>query len=286
MASLCALVVMLGACGGGAAKDQAKPEARPAEQPKLAFEPFAKEAPEVMNSAPRAPGGEARQAAWSIVIVAASGEQANELAATALQKVRTVGGLPQAYTEQRGKSVVVAYGRYSGPDDPQAGRDLERIQGIEVDGERPFRGAVMVPPPFEALEGSIPEYNLSSVKKARGKDALYTLQIAMYTRLNVNHPKPEELAEFRKNAEQAVNNLRREGEEAFYYHGQRGSMVTVGVFGPKDHDVTKPGRESFALSEARRKYPFNLVNGAQLLVKVKNQAKASAQPSFLVPIPE
>jgi hypothetical protein len=104
--------------------------------------------------------------------------------------------------------------------------------------------------------------------------------------MNTNVVKPEELAEFRKRAEEAVVSLRREGEEAFYYHGPRGSMVTVGVFGPKDLDVTKPGRESFALREARRKFPFNLVNGAQLLVKTKTQQSQSAQPSFVLQIPD
>jgi hypothetical protein len=278
-------LVVLSACGGGGGeKPKAQQPAR--ETPKTAaFEPFSKEAPAVMGTLPTAAKGE-QATEWSIVIVAASGEDAQAMASGALNKVRLQGGLPDAYMERRGKSVVVAYGRYPGPGDAAAQRDLERIQTIEIDGARPFQSAVLAPPVFEALAGGIPEYNLAGVKKARGKDAVYTLQVAMYTRMNTNVVKAEELAEFRKKAEEAVVNLRREGEEAFYYHGPRGSMVTVGVFGPKDLDVTRPGAESFGLREARRKFPFNLVNGAQLLVKTKSQQSASAQPSFVVPIPE
>ena len=241
--------------------------------------------PSSFRSPARSTGGEEKSGTWSIVIVAASGDEADGLAGAALNKVRVQGGLPDAYMERRGNSVVVAYGRYAGPSDAQAQRDLERIQGIVVDGAKPFEGAVLVPPPFAGVAGGMPEYNLANVKRTRGKDALYSLQIAVYTVPPPNVPKPNELAEFRKKAEEAVVNLRREGEEAFYYHGPNASMVTVGVFGPKDLDVTRPERQSFALMEARRKYPFNLVNGAQYLVKTKTQTR-TAQPSFVVPIPD
>ncbi len=290
-----ALCAALTGCGGApkggstpsprAADSAPQPSAQPAPADP-AFEPFASEASAVMG--PARPGqakpGETA-GAWSIVIAGAAGENAEVTAREMLHKVQTVGGLPQAYTERRGGSVVVAYGQYNGPDDRAAQRDLARLREMELEGGKPFAGAVLVPPPFESLPGSIPEYDLNGVKRARGKDALYTLQVAIYTRLNTNTPKPEELAEFRKAAEKAVVELRRGGDEAFYYHGPRGSTVTVGVFGPLDHDPLKPGSDSFALLETRRKHPLNLVNGAQFLTRSRGQEKARPQPSFLVPIP-
>lgn len=276
-AALALLILTLCGCAGS------KP-AEPAPQAPQAFEPFAAEGPAVMGPARSQPGAD-QPGAWSIVIAGAAGDSAESTAQGMLAKVQREGGLPDAYAERRGRSVVVAYGRYAGPDDPQAQRDLDRIRGMKIEGGTPFAGAVLVPPPFEALPGGIPEYDLNGVKRDRGEDALYTLQVAIYTRLNTNTPRPQELAEFRKAAEKAVVELRREGEEAFYYHGPRGSTVTVGVFGPRDHDPTKPGRDSFALMETRRRHPLNLVNGATLLARTRGQAEARPQPSFLVPIP-
>jgi hypothetical protein len=281
------LCAVLAGCGNAAKSDA--PTARNAETQaaadRPAFEPFAHEAPAVMGPSKPPSGGAESVGAWSIVIAGAAGDNADATARDMLHKVQTAGGLPEAYTERRGKSVVVAYGQYSGPEDPAAQRDLDRVRAMELEGGRPFAGAVLVPPPFESLPGGIPEFDLNGVRRARGKDAIYTLQVAIYTRLNTNTPKASELAEFRKAAEKAVIELRREGDEAFYYHGPRGSTVTVGVFGPRDHDPLKPGQDSFALMQTRRKHPLNLVNGAQLLTRSRGQEKARPQPSFLVPIP-
>jgi hypothetical protein len=284
-ALLCAVLVGCGNSQKTGAPAPRAAESQTAKEPQ-AFEPFAHEASAVMGP-PRAgsPGRVESGGAWSIVIAGAAGDNADATARDMLHKVQTAGGLPEAYTERRGKSVVVAYGQYSGPDDAAAQRDLDRLRAMELEGGRPFAGAVLVPPPFESLPGGIPEYDLNGVRRARGKDAIYTLQVAIYTRLNTNTPKPSELAEFRKAAEKAVVELRREGDEAFYYHGPRGSTVTVGVFGPRDHDPLKPGQDSFALMQTRRKHPLNLVNGAQLLTRSRGQEKARPQPSFLVPIP-
>jgi hypothetical protein len=281
-AGACGVLAACGGPGGGGGADKPAPAVKESPQE---FEPFRNEAATVMGSQPKPQGTEPAQS-WSIVIAGARGDDAPLMASDMLQKVQTRGGLPEAYVEQRGNAVVVAYGKYSGPEDPAAKRDLERLRGIEIDGKRPFSGSVLAPPAFESLPGAIPEYNLMGVKRARGRDALYTLQVAIYTRLNTNTTKPEELAEFRKKAEEAVVNLRREGEEAFYYHGPRGSTVTIGVFGPKDADPLRPGQESFALSQLRAKYPFNAVNGAKYMVKSRGQTEAKPQQSLLVPIPE
>src|SRR5437868_8318690 len=45
---------------------------------------------------------------WTIVIVSAVGEGMEGEAQLALDKIRSKGGLPQAYMERRGKSMVVA----------------------------------------------------------------------------------------------------------------------------------------------------------------------------------
>ncbi len=201
------------------------------------------------------------------------------------EKVRTVGGLPQAYLERRGKSLIVAYGTYPSAASPQAQQDLKRIQGLKVGEETPFAGAVLAPPPFESLPGTIPEYDLSTAKKRFGKNAMYSLQVACYMRADGQDPSPEDLAQFRAAAEKAAVELRREGEEAFYYHGPHRSMVTVGIFNDQDIGAGKTKTESMKLVMARKAHPLNLVNGLGLKVRTHGQKEATLQPSGLIAIP-
>ncbi len=275
-------ISLLGFVGCGGTKS-AKPA--PA-QTESVFAPFGDDPATVMGGKQRTKAGEPeKKAPWSIVIVSAGGEAADSSARDMLMKVQTRGNLPEAFTERRGNAVVVAYGAYEGPDDAAAQRDLQRIRSMEIDGARPFENATLSPPPFKALTGGIPQFNLATLKQSRGKNAVYTLQVAMYTRLGTNVVSAEDLRLCREKAEEAVVELRREGEEAFYFHGPHGSMVTVGVFNTKDHDESKPSFESFALNEARRKHPMNLVNGAPLMERSRGQVEPKPQRSFLVPIP-
>jgi hypothetical protein len=277
------LFVAAGAVAGCGGKGAAKPQ-EPAHQSGQ-FADLSKQTPEVMETKP-APGPAGQpDALWSIVIVSAMGEGMEADAKSALDLVRA-NGLPQAYMERRGKSIVVAYGRYGAPDAADAQADLKRIQGIELDKKKPFEAAVLVPPPFSSLPGSIPEYDLSTVRQRRGKSALYTLQVAAYARMDGNPASQQDLAEFRGAAEKAAVELRREGEEAFYHHGARMSVVTVGVFGEKDLDAAHPGKDSMLLTMARKRHPLNLVNGQGVKVRVRGQEEPQLQPSRVIVIPD
>ena len=94
----------------------------------------------------------------------------------------------------------------------------------------------------------MPDFDLATVKARRGtKKPLYTLQIAVYGRPDNTDATKEDLAQFRKSAEEAVVQLRREGEQAYYYHGPNRSMVTVGIFSEDDAGFGKRihmGRET------------------------------------------
>lgn len=238
--------------------------------------------------------GTSGDAVWSIVIIGYP-ETEEASARTALEKVQTVGKLPDAYLEKRGKTWVVAYGRYTGATDPAAKRDLDRVRTMEIDAARPFEKALLVPPPPEALRGTIAEHDLSRVKQRVGKRARYTLQVAVYERPDGKPPTDKELAEIRSTAEKAAAQLRREGDEAYYYHGPLRSTVTIGVFGdsdvtyqetlPNGDVMTVPAREGFAIKNVRAKYPNNLVNGKGVMTRVRGQKEAKLQPSLLVAIP-
>lgn len=227
----------------------------------------------------------AAQAGWTIVIVGFDAKAEGEKAAAALEQVRGVAGLGAAVLEVRGAAAVVTYGRYASPEDEKARADLKRVKEMVVGGVLPFSGATLAPPLFEAIGGTLPRFDLRNVKAMHGTEAVYTLQIAVYCRLDDVEPSAKELGEFRTAAEKAVVELRRTGETAFYYHGPRRSSVTVGLFGTKDYDVRKPRQQSVVLMGLRGKYPTNITNGAELKRKRAGQTQSTADPSFIVAVP-
>lgn len=237
---------------------------------------------------------------WTIVLASVvTAEDAiqtrDALAAEALERVQTKGGLPDAYTVLRGRAAVIVYGRYSSPEDPAAKKDLERVRGITVDGAAPFADSYLSPPSSDAFKGSIPEFDLRNARGQFGpKRARYTLQVGVYGEADPRAPLPtaKELKENRAAAELAAVTLRREGELAFYYHGPTRSMVTIGLFSDADIDPKAPGGESQALRDLRQRQPNNLLNGKGLLERVKGELdhngkpKTRLQSSRLVGVPD
>lgn len=220
---------------------------------------------------------------WTILIATFPSSASGE-ARQALERVHAA-GLPEAELQPRGKALCIVAGTFRSGSDPEAQRDLRRVREMVVAGARPFEGALLAPPVFEGLAGTKPEWDLSTVRRRYGKDALYTLQVAVYEPKS-EEPTSEEMRAVRMAAESAAGEFRKAGDDAYYYHGPRRSMVTIGVFGPKEYDVQNPGRESPRLTLFRQKYPYNLVNGATYKARVKGQASAREQPSFVVAIPE
>jgi hypothetical protein len=211
---------------------------------------------------PKATTSAPGSADWSIVIKAFREDDQAEAARDGLRKVQSEGGLPGAYLDKRGEATVIAYGRYADPAAKDAQADLAKVHNIEVvmNGakSKPFAAAFLAPP--EEVKGSLPEFDLRNARKNTGEWVLYTLQIGVYGRGDGKAATAAELQEFRATAEKAVAQLRREGEQAFYYHGPNLSSVTVGLFGKDDFD-SETKVESPALHLLRQKFPYNLQNG-------------------------
>lgn len=254
---------------------------------------FKKEAKEVSKPAGTKAKNKAsddQPATWVIVVGAFSGDDQEKRAREASQKLALQAGLTGVVVSKRGKATVLEYGHYASPDDKQAAGDLARIRDIDINGEKQLAEAFLAPPENVQV-GSLPEYDLrNALKNFHGKDKpLYTLQVAVYARDNDKAPTPSELAEFRKTAEEAAAQLRREGEIAFYYHGPNRSMVTIGLFGAKDSDPLKPGVESMQLRDLRERYKYNLLNGKGIKETRKGadgKDVSTLQPSFLVAVPK
>ena len=246
------------------------------------------------------PVGGTRADQWSIVIVAYElGEELSaqrhaevrNQAALALERVRET-GLTSAFMEERGERIVLAYGRYASPDDPDALSDLARVKSIEWRGIRPFATAVLAPPPQADL-GAYPEFNLLNIRQRFGDEARYSLQVIVYGWADRERPTRADLAQFREAAEQGTVQLRREGELAFYHHGANTSSVTIGVFGDADYriDIDSDGRktihESGPLRELKRRFPHLLLNGKTIrLPGVSRDGREVLQRTDLIAIPD
>jgi hypothetical protein len=222
---------------------------------------------------------------WAVVLVAFRGDDREQLAAKALDKARTEGGLPEAYIARRRDAIIIAVGDFPSPDDERAKAELSRIQHLEINGARPFAGAMLAPPLDFKMTGSMPQFNLVKAKQLFGAQALYTLQIAAYGRRDIEHPTEKDLAEVRADAERAAAKLREEGEQAWYYHAPSMSLVCIGVFDQTDFDPQVPNFKSAKLRDAQKRHPYNLYNGAGIKEKRKG-ARDTLQPSNLVEIPK
>ncbi|MBX9737888.1 MAG: hypothetical protein K2X32_13280 [Phycisphaerales bacterium] len=223
---------------------------------------------------------------WTIVLSAFRGADAVENANRLQQQVRVTPELRDAFVEQRGQSVILGLGRFAQASDADAKRTLEMVHSLSgtaagsTEVQRPFASAFLAPPDVPTLVGGRPEYNLTQADREFGKDALYTLQVGVYG--NVDPKKqatPADVAEFRRLAEEGATRLRKEGELAFYYHGDTKSMVTIGVFGNDAVGKTEPR----ALRELRLRFPHNLYNGAG--IRVRRAGQEVVQPSVMVKIP-
>ena len=239
---------------------------------------------------------------WTIVLATFRGPERLAQAAAALDAAKAA-GLTDVTIDPRGEAVILCAGRYPDPSADAALARVKQIGELRVAGARPYLGAFLAPPGGLTRAGARPQYNLGNARDARPNQAQssktaprYTLQVAVYGREELaRDPTEAELAESRVAAEEGVLRLRQEGEEAFYYHGPRRSMVTIGLFGEDDlARASSPGLsgqagaardENPALSALRKRFPNNLYNGAGVREKPR-QGPARLQSSVLVLVPE
>lgn len=212
---------------------------------------------------------------WTIVLSTFSGPDAGERAERTAQALGGATWMRDLRVRMQEEGAVLSYGRYDAPGDADARRDLQRVRQTEVNGELPFQAAFLSPPERVEDAGGHPQLALSNVREEYGPNALYTLQVAVY--------ESPDRDEAKRAAEQAALQLRREGELAFYHHGPHRSMVTIGVFRPRDYDPMT-GEMSQELLDLKGRHPHNLYNGMGL--REHGPRGERLQPSGLVLIPE
>lgn len=223
------------------------------------------------TDAPALPG----ESGWALVLETYKGDQAVGMAQSRVGVVADMLKRDDVAVRVRDNGAAVVLGSYASPSDDKAQRDLKWVRAFQNEaGQRPYDGAFLAAPSAHD-RGQLPEFDLGAARRALGSNRpLYTLQIAVYDT-------PEKPEEAKRAAEQAARVLRDSGEKAFYFHGPRRSMVTIGVFSDRDLDARTGRARSPEIARLKKAYPLNLLNG-QYPIKT---GKDGQQPSELVKVP-
>ncbi len=228
------------------------------------------------------PGGR-----WSVLLgtFADEGHQARA-EAFRQQTVRAFPQLDGAFLAPHRSGSMVVFGRYQGPDDPDAQASLARIKSLGDPANRPFPTAMLVRRSVGAAAGPPGPWDLRNLRSQfPRKRQLFTLEVAVWSTFGTNEISPEEV---RRAAEEYARQLRTRGADAWYRHDldTDTSSVTVGRFGADAYD---PRSTLYApeVERAMREFPRLLVNGEELLVATDPRRGEARRPlaSRLVEVP-
>jgi hypothetical protein len=209
---------------------------------------------------------------WGVMLEHFTGDGHVAQATARRDVLATSIGRADLYVRTTSTGSAVVLGSHADSSDAAAQADLAWARQVVVGNGRPYQRAFLAPPSV-GDRGGYPEFNLATVRGARGRDALYTLQVGVW--------ELDDRAAARREAEKDVLRLRQSGQEAFYYHGAQRSMVTIGVFGASDYDAVM-GIMSPTVRAVQDTHPNNLLNGK----KYRPQGESRWVSSALVSIPD
>lgn len=225
---------------------------------------------------------------WTIFCCELTGPYHDQNCASMAQSLRQTPGIsPNAVScddDSNNQISRLYYGSYRRKVDADTGRrelptqlrrDLQLIHSLGDDQSRRFFTTARTVPRVRPAGSSNPEWELT------GADGSYSLQIAVF------YPEAG-FSESRRAAVALVAELRKEGFEAYYYHGDVQSMVTVGSFDESALIPTESGTPMLsakvrALQASDPRFKHNYENG-EVVTKRFNGTKFPSR-SFLVRIP-
>ncbi len=232
--------------------------------------------------------------AWTILCLDARDKHHVQNADHLLSALKQVKGLDSsmASVAHEDNASKVYYGRYSRKVDAagresfgaDAVRDLQLIRSLAAGDAFPFATARYVPVPTP--DAGRPEWH---VAKCPG---VYTLQVGVFYDTPTFSQRKEAAAQW-------VEQLRSEGVEAYYHHGEVRSSVMVGQFGVEDIIRERNGPANNSLNMRTRysqkvetlrnqqEFRYNLENGFKIkrTIVTPNGPRGVYQESFLVPVP-
>ena len=179
------------------------------------------------------------------------------------------------WVNDRSGTASLYAGRFSDPSSEKAQDTLDKLRTLQQGAIRPFATVSLVP-----LTDATPAY--SDPRNLKAYRNMYSLQIGYY---DAQFP-----GDRRKAAEEAVDALRKDGVEAYYYHGPHRSLVTVGVFAYEEAFTPQADRlakqatvdaYSDRIRKLQEQFPYNLGNGVTLIEK-RGEEVVGEQASCIV----
>ncbi|MEM1355217.1 MAG: hypothetical protein AAGC44_03825 [Planctomycetota bacterium] len=205
---------------------------------------------------------------YAVELARFSGPDAAARAFDLSARLREQAGLAGLWTSDQSSQSIVYLGRFRDPRTTQAQNALQQARGTQLGGLKPFSRAQIVP-----LSGgeaaTLPENDL------RNHTGQYALQIGYYD-LGFG-------ADFRKAAEDRVDQLRDQGHSAYYYHGPNRSLITLGPFTYEQAFIRSGQVDVYTAQvlDLQRAFPYNLRNGQEPL-EAFTLEEQGIQPSFVV----
>lgn len=200
------------------------------------------------------PGCSATGQKWSIQCVELVGSEHRVMCDRLAASLRNTPGMRSSQVipvhEDAKNRSRLCYGKYYRRTDPQTGqlhipakmaKAMATIKNLtNPSGQRIFLGARMVP--YPAPDVGDPRWNIERITKK------HTLQVAVFYETDQFHERKQAAAAY-------TAQLRKEGFEAYYHHGETASEVTVGSFG---EDLRQAVPE---VSRLREHFKYALENG-------------------------
>ena len=221
----------------------------------------------------------ASDASWSILLESFIGAGHSDSAARTMARYRMTTGLTEFWVASETSRSTVYYGKYSSENADQAKKDQARLKQLAATGQGFNPRSFIIAPVAQVQTGTPSDYDLRLA--AINPQAIYTLQVAVYDDLYGEG--------FRRAAEQHAARLRADGENAYFYHGPRQSLVTVGVFYCGAVKVVQSGPRRgeseyhpYIRDTLQAKFPDMMVNGKKQPVDTTGTRFA---PTILVRIP-
>jgi len=228
----------------------------------------------------RAPEG------WAVFVTSKTGPHRYREAFDLVRELTAREGLAGLWVHDVAGEAIVFCGKFRDRFGDEAKATLARVRAIEPPEDasaddadagdeqavalNPYADAELIPI-YGTAEGVGDAHDLAAYS------GYFSLQIAFYDRAYDGNR--------REAAEEAVDTLRKDGHEAYFYHGPHRSMVTIGLFTYDDFtqrgNVEVYGPKVRALQET---FPYNLGNGLTVEQKLGGE-DIGAQESFLIRVP-
>lgn len=216
--------------------------------------------------------GSAGAKGYAIELATYTGQDAYSQTYKLIRVARDEGGLANLWYASRGAQTTVYAGRFKSEDSEEAKAMLRKVRSTRINGASPFDDVGIV-----SLDGARERVSdPRDIRSLSGK-RLYTLQIGYF---DIAYG-----SDYRKAAEARVDELRKAGEDAYYYHGPNRSMVTVNAWSYNQAFIRRDKTDAYsnAVRAAQERYPHNVPNGRPF-TEDDDPAYVRANPSFLVSI--